>query len=328
VADDREGRDGFDAAVDALYGLPPGDFVAAREERAKAARAAGDRDLAARIHALRRPSVGAWLVNLLARERPEVLHQLIELGGELREAQENLRGGDLRALTGQRQQVVSALVDEARELARGAGEKASDETAYEVERTLLAALADPQVGAAVATGTLVRPLEYSGFGPVGSADVVGRGGRPRGKAPGGPPEALSPETPSRAGPPRSVRNGDRPAPARPRSAADDAVAAARRRRLRAEAEATLREAQSVQRQVARRARGAAERAAEAESRRQEADAEIGRLTRELHTAQSVAAAAQDTERDARLLAAAADAEAEEAAEREAEARRRLAELPE
>jgi hypothetical protein len=294
----------FDEVVDALYALPPAEFVAAREERAKAARSAGDRGLAARIHALRRPTLGAWMVNLLAHERPELLRQLVELGRELREAQEGLRGEDLRTLNSQRQQVVAALVGEARTLARAEGERASDEAAYEVERTLLAALADPKAGEEVTTGTLVHPLDYAGFGPVGAAGMVRPDARPR-----------------------RVRRGDRPARAPAGPASDNDLTAARRRRERAEAEAALRAAETEQRQAATRAKRSAERATDAESRRQEADAEIGRLSRELHAAQSVAAAAQELERHARTKATEAAVEAEEAAERHAEARRRLDELP-
>ncbi len=46
-------------AADELYALPPGDFRAARDERADEARAAGDKELAAAIRKLRRPTVSA-----------------------------------------------------------------------------------------------------------------------------------------------------------------------------------------------------------------------------------------------------------------------------
>jgi hypothetical protein len=296
---------GFDDAVDALYGLPPGEFVAAREERAKAARSAGDRDLAGRIHALRRPTAGAWLVNLLARERPEVLRQLLELGGALREAQENLRGEELRSLTSRRQEVVSALVGEARRLAAEAGKHGSDEAAYEVERTLLAALADPDVGEQVATGALVRPLDYSGFGPVSPADVVERESRPR-----------------------PVRRGDRPAAEpRPARGGRDDLAAARRRRVRAEAEDALREADSARRTADRRAEEAAGRLAEADSARADADRVVERLRRELAEAEAAVSAAAAGGRDARRAAARSAAAAERATERHTAARKRLDELP-
>jgi hypothetical protein len=305
VATGSDSAAGFDDAVDALYGLSPGEFVAAREERAKAARAGGDRDLAGRIHGLRRPTAGAWMVNLLARERPQVLRQLLELGGALRDAQANLRGEELRTLTGQRQQLVSALVDEARRLSAEAGQRGSDEAAYEVERTLLAALADPDVGEQVATGALVRPLDYSGFGPVAPADVVERESRPR-----------------------PVRRDDRPGKEpRPSRAAKDDLAAARRRRARADAEEALRQADTARHAADRRAGEAAEQAVAAEAARVEADREVDRLRRELAAAQAAASSASGAEREARHAAAKTAAAAERAAERHEAARRHLEELP-
>ena len=43
--------------ADELYRLPPEDFTAARDEAAKAARAAGDKEAAAELKALRRRPV-------------------------------------------------------------------------------------------------------------------------------------------------------------------------------------------------------------------------------------------------------------------------------
>ena len=57
--------------TDELYGLEPADFVEIRTARAKQARADGDRALANKIAALRRPTTVAWMVNILARERAE-----------------------------------------------------------------------------------------------------------------------------------------------------------------------------------------------------------------------------------------------------------------
>jgi hypothetical protein len=291
----------FDDVVGELYALPPPEFVAAREERAKAARAAGDRALAGQIHALRRPTLGAWMVNLLAHERPELLRQLVELGGELREAQENLRGEDMRALNAQRQQVVSGLVGEARRLAREAGEKPGDDAAYEVERTLLAALADPEVGEQVTGGALVRPLDYSGFGPVSRADVVTR--------------------------PRPVRRGDRPATGPAETGGRDDLATARRRRARADAEAAVRAAEESVRAARRESRRAAANAEQLAAARQRADEEVERLRRQLAEAEEAAGGARDAEDGARKTAEEAEARTAEAAGRHAEARGHLEGLP-
>ena len=51
---------------------------------------------------LRRPTVSAWLVNLLAREDGGQMDELLELGQSLREAQRALDGDRLRELSAQR----------------------------------------------------------------------------------------------------------------------------------------------------------------------------------------------------------------------------------
>src|SRR6266540_1835540 len=112
---------GFEEAAGELYALPPQDFVAARDEHVARAREAGEADLATRLRTLRRPTQGAWLVNLLWRDRRESVEQLLGLGDELRGAQQRLSGDRLRELSAQRHRVVGALVAEARRLASAAG---------------------------------------------------------------------------------------------------------------------------------------------------------------------------------------------------------------
>ena len=73
------------AATDELYGLAPTEFTAARNAKAAAARKAGLADVAAALKELRKPSVGAWLANLLVRERSKEIESLIALGDGLRE---------------------------------------------------------------------------------------------------------------------------------------------------------------------------------------------------------------------------------------------------
>ena len=57
------------AIAEELYGLRPEGFTEARTAAEKRVRSVGDRELAARVKALRRPAVSAWAVNLLVRER-------------------------------------------------------------------------------------------------------------------------------------------------------------------------------------------------------------------------------------------------------------------
>ncbi|HYO31547.1 MAG TPA: hypothetical protein VES21_01780 [Nocardioidaceae bacterium] len=147
-----------------LYGLPPERFTPTRNERSKQARAEGDRELATQITALRKPTTAAWLTNLLVRSHPEEVQLLLDLGRELRDVLADVEGDELRELTRQRYQLVSALVSQARALAQARGRRVSDEVAAGVRTTLEATLADEASADVVAAGQLTDVLEVAGFG--------------------------------------------------------------------------------------------------------------------------------------------------------------------
>ncbi|NKX88899.1 hypothetical protein [Nocardia coubleae] len=169
----------IDDVAGELYGLDPADFVATRTERAAQARDDGDRELAKAIGALRKPTVAAWTVNLLARHAPKEIAALLDLGDALRSAQRQLSGDKLRALGAQRQQVVNAMTKRAGELAAEHDRPASEQVLREVGQTLTAALADPDVADQVRAGVLPATVTYDGFGPAGLVAITGG----KGKAP-------------------------------------------------------------------------------------------------------------------------------------------------
>ena len=156
------------AAVAELYGAAPEGFTGRRAELAAAARDAGDRAAAKAIGALRRPTRAAWVVNRLARADPSVPGKLAELAGALRAAQEAKHGPRLRELSAARGALVDALTAQA--LATAGLPDPPQSLRLEVSETLTAALADPEVGAAFATGTLTRAMQWSGFGVLPAAD--------------------------------------------------------------------------------------------------------------------------------------------------------------
>src|SRR3954452_2359436 len=162
----------LEAVADELYALAPEEFTAARDRRAAEARANGQAALAGQIRGLRKPTQGAWVVNLLARERPEQLNELLELGASLRSAQASLQGDELRRLSTQRGQVVGALARDALNLAREAGRTPTAAVQREVEQTLEAALADPDAAETVRAGRLSSALSYAGFGTPAEAGAV------------------------------------------------------------------------------------------------------------------------------------------------------------
>jgi polyhydroxyalkanoate synthesis regulator phasin len=159
-------------AADELYSLPPSGFVAARNTRAAAAKADGDRALADEIRRLPKPSASAWAINLLVRQRADEIASALELGESLREAQDDLDRASLTALSAQRRRLVAALAREAGELSEQLGQPVNASAVREVEQTLSAAMADADAARAVRSGRLLRALESLGFEPVDLADAV------------------------------------------------------------------------------------------------------------------------------------------------------------
>ncbi|MET7945658.1 hypothetical protein [Micromonospora sp. NPDC005324] len=154
--------------VQQLYRTPPDRFVAARDAAVAEARRSGDPTTARQLARLRRPTVAAWLVNLLAIRRPELVADLVQLADALRVAQRELRGPRLRELSAQRRAVVGALVAEVRKLAAAEPDAppASRLPLAEVEATLNAAFSDVEVAEQVRAGRLLRAASYAGFGEV------------------------------------------------------------------------------------------------------------------------------------------------------------------
>lgn len=161
-------------ALEALYAVEPGEFMAARRERVAASRAAGDREAATEIGRLRKPTVAAWAMNLLARQAPEVVQDLVSLGARMRAAQARLDAGTLTALRPERDDVVRRYVAAATDLAQGSGRTLAPAALEDIRGTAVAALADGGASTAVSSGQLTRGLSYSGFGEVDLSEAVAR----------------------------------------------------------------------------------------------------------------------------------------------------------
>ena len=161
--------DELTAIADALYAGPADDFTDARN---RAAKDVGDRELAARIKKLKKPSVAAWAVNLLVRRESEQIDSVLGLAGQLRAAAEALDGEELRALTRQRRQLTTALAASARSLARDAGVRLTGPVVDQVEGMLTAAILDPVAAQVVRTGRVVTAFTSTGVSELDVASVV------------------------------------------------------------------------------------------------------------------------------------------------------------
>ena len=160
------------AAVEQLYAVPPARFTPLRSELVAEARSAGEKDLAASVGALRKPTLAAWAVNHFVREHADELEELRSFAELLREAQRSLDADQLRLLGRERARRVDELADRIAEVAAQDGPGLGAGAAQEVRETLTALIADEDAEASVLTGALVKSLSYSGFGSVDVADVV------------------------------------------------------------------------------------------------------------------------------------------------------------
>jgi hypothetical protein len=155
--------------ADELYAQPPSAFTGARDEAVALARNAGDRPLATQLASLKRPTVGAWLVNAVALRQPEVLNQLFEAADAIRGAK---GAAELRELSQRRRKGIDAVLAAATAEAARAGSPApTRQQLAEAESTLTAAMADPETAEVVRAGRVLRALSYGGFGGLGGLDV-------------------------------------------------------------------------------------------------------------------------------------------------------------
>jgi hypothetical protein len=274
---------------DELFGLPPEEFVAARDELARRLRREGDAEAAKRVKALRRPPLSAWAVNQLARGQGPGLDALLAAGERLRAAHQAALAGEgaaeLRAAAKAEREAVAGLVKAAMTLLGEAGHATSDATRDRVAATLHAAAASPEAAGLVGQGRLTADLDPSGFGTApdaafDEAAVVTAPRRPRRKV--------------------ATEDGDRAA-----AAAED-VAARRARRAAAVAE----------RDAARkRARLAADQAVLATRQAERLGRLADQAEREAGRARATAAAAIEAASAARERASRAARELHEAEER-------------
>ena len=289
---------GIEDVADELYALAPEDFTAARNARAKAATSDGDRELAAAVQGLRKPTAGAWLLNQLVRQRRGEVEEVLELGIRLRAAQGTLGADDLRTLDAQRRLLTRAVAQQAVAIGVSAGRKVSAQVAADVEETLRSAMVDPDAGAALATGRLTDTFSANGLEPVDVARVL----------------ALSSGAIRVAGPAGPAPTGTTTAP----TTASDAAAQARAARALADAERAVEAAEEALRE-SREASDTARRQAVAAGRlREDLESQLAEVRRRLADLEKQVAAsseAEDAARRAQVSATRAERAAVESASR-------------
>jgi DNA repair exonuclease SbcCD ATPase subunit len=144
----------FDAAQTTLFQAALGDFVAERKRLAAELKAAGDKESAARLAKIARPSVSAWTVNQLWWNERDAFEALLE-------AAQQVKSGN-REASKQHREALTELRERATALLEQAGNAASETTLRRIATTLSALAAsggfDPDP-----PGALVADRDPPGF---------------------------------------------------------------------------------------------------------------------------------------------------------------------
>jgi hypothetical protein len=282
-------------AVAGLYRLPLAEFVAGRDRLARQLRAAGDREAARRVAALRRPSVSAWAANQLAQAAPHAMAELLEVGAALAQAQPGA-ARRLRSTSAQLRAAISRLSQRAETLLLRAGHAASDATLGRLAATLqAAATGDQPTRTALAEGRLAGDLDPAGFGlPVEAApaDATPADATPPPPAPGAGRAGARRDQARLAAQRALERTGQAAEQARAALEQAKAMAAGQRQAALAARQRAEELADAAQ-DLAEQAAAAAATAEQARQRAEAAERDAEALADRTRLAQDAATAAQD-----------------------------------
>lgn len=274
---------GIEGEIDELYRQDLSEFTAARNALAARLKARGDRDGAARVKALPKPSVSAWAVNQVWWQAPDALNDLFATSDRLRDVQSRRAGADAvrQEMRNRRESLAAVLSAAMQALSRG-GASSTEPVRRRIATTLEALSSLPETR--TRAGRLSEDLDPPGFGALAAV-------------------ALSPEAdvpPREIESPRREKQKPQPkpgaraaAPARATALVHDIRAARARAAVEKAAEA-LDDARRAATLAADAEEAAATRAAAVAERQDAARADLETAQRQLEEARRAVAEAQAT----------------------------------
>jgi hypothetical protein len=285
-------------AVDQLHAVPLEDFVAERKRLAKELRGAGDREAAAELAKLPKPSAPAWALNRLAREEPEAIGAWLDAAEALRDASthaDRSSAAELRAAMAAHREATRTLLAAVRERTRPNGRELSEPMVDRVRDLLQAATADPAAAERLRAGRMVEGDEEAALPAAGEigAGSTGRASTDR--------ASKSRASTGRASTDRASKSGASTDRAAERRAAKEREAREREAEARAELERLIAAAEERLGELRATAEEREEAAAVAEERLEQA-------RRTLHRSESEAAAAREAAEEATKAAEQAERE--------------------
>jgi hypothetical protein len=145
-------------AIDRLYAVRPADFVKERNAVAKALKAAGKRDDAARVEKLSRPTPSVWAVNQLARHVPALVQRLVEATTRLQAGGE----GSYADAVAAHRDVLKLLRAKAEEILEASGLRPTLDVLTRVVHDLRAGVLHPESRSWIEGGLLERDVPEEG----------------------------------------------------------------------------------------------------------------------------------------------------------------------
>lgn len=121
--------------VDDLFGLPLAEFTSSRNELAARTAARGDKAEARAIKSLRKPNMVAWTLNQLSRRHKETVERLVANYVGVGTAK---GADDVRSMSETRRQLVTELVDAAKDVLEESGSTSPQATLQKVSQALYA----------------------------------------------------------------------------------------------------------------------------------------------------------------------------------------------
>lgn len=168
----------LDQEVDRLFELPLEEFTAARNDLARRLKSEGDAAAAEEVKRLTKPSVAAWTINQLSRERTDAVGALLAAGAKLREAQERAlqstgdAGNALRQAQEDERQAIRALTHQAQQILEDAERPVSSTLLDRISSTLRAAAVSDAGRAALEAGRLSGDVKPSGFDALAGLELA------------------------------------------------------------------------------------------------------------------------------------------------------------
>ncbi|HUP16091.1 MAG TPA: hypothetical protein VM848_08605 [Acidimicrobiia bacterium] len=160
-----------ESELDDLYAAPLDQFVKVRNEVAGRLKKDGDEPAAARVAALKKPSVSAWTVNQLARSGSLDLQRLIKAGEALEQAQSRAMSGKDSSGFEEARRDEAAAIFLLRTAAKQQLKAASPAVLDRIVSTLRAGVATPEGRGLLKQGRLTEDLEPTGFGSFAGLSV-------------------------------------------------------------------------------------------------------------------------------------------------------------